>query len=174
MGEKGGRNLYGYVQNNPISRVDPLGLLDFNSMGHAAGFKVANACRRASDCKAAFDKARSMLGTVYNNDKVAHCIASCELAKGCGDSIAAGLGHTKEARDRAATLLDNEFTRWVLGGLFAQEFVEFWHARWQGSSFADSREDEDANTYGRQQKNQPSCRKACEQKYGTDPGLPPE
>ena len=38
MGEEGGVNLYGYVGNNPISRIDPLGLWGIQF----GGFNIGN------------------------------------------------------------------------------------------------------------------------------------
>ena len=39
LGERGGLNLYGYVQNRPVNAIDPLGLLDLGMIGDA--FKVS-------------------------------------------------------------------------------------------------------------------------------------
>ncbi|MEX1049767.1 MAG: RHS repeat-associated core domain-containing protein [Akkermansiaceae bacterium] len=83
--EKGGLNLYCFVDNNGINRIDILGQ------------------KSALDC---LGKIKDILDGNYqstdvgkNQDKQNHCVASCELSNECGEIVAALLGGIKEQPD---------------------------------------------------------------------------
>jgi len=113
IGERGGLNLYGFVGNNPASRVDPLGLSYYG--GGGADFKEKLACVCAcgiSKCKKAAQLASDALAeaqkrfpadSLHNGvgDAWRHCYWSCEMAKAIGQKCAKIIGDIHEdAGDR--------------------------------------------------------------------------
>jgi RHS repeat-associated protein len=113
IGERGGLNLYGFVGNNPASRVDPLGLSYYG--GGGADFKDKLACVCAcgiSKCKKAAQLASDALAeaqkrfpadSLHNGvgDAWRHCYWSCEMAKAIGQKCAKIIGDIDEdAGDR--------------------------------------------------------------------------
>ena len=105
IGFAGGVNLYTYVNNNPVRYADPLGLQA--KMGDFA----LNPFRCYGSMMTAGNLAGMMLaGGDFggpkdpNGDKRAHCLAFCQLRKGCGPFwggmvLTGGLGFGKEGFD---------------------------------------------------------------------------
>jgi RHS repeat-associated protein len=113
IGERGGLNLYGFVGNNPASRVDPLGLSYYG--GGGADFKEKLACVCAggiSKCNKAAQLASDALAeaqkrfpadSLHNGvgDAWRHCYWSGEMAKAIGQECAKIIGDIHEdAGDR--------------------------------------------------------------------------
>jgi RHS repeat-associated protein len=85
IGFKGGRNFYAYVNNDPARRVDPLGLL---------GDPYTTACTVTFGGYAWRQGKR--WGWPY-----AHCVASCLIARYCGQAASYTSGEAKEYWDWA-------------------------------------------------------------------------
>jgi len=163
-----GPNLYQFVDNNPISRTDSIGLQAYHPLGwpmprNNPWDRLVQACP-ISRCAKAINEARSMLGNV-SNDARAHCIASCKIAKGCGQGIASGLGTLKEARDLSAGGIE-----WTVFWVIPKSWEEWLHDNLQGGNTDDSADDFYANDYGLDlAKNGKNCMSECEKKFGTEP-----
>jgi len=85
-------NLYGFVDNNPLTKVDPDGRSPVIVGGAVVGIVVACAYPQY---KAAFSRYGD------SGDKFKHCWVSCRISKTCGGAIAQLAGLGKEVRDRA-------------------------------------------------------------------------
>ena len=104
-----------------------------------------------------------MLGNV-SNDKRAHCILSCHLAKSCGQRIASALGTMKEARDLAYGGFE-----WTASWVIPKSWEERLHERVQGGNTDDSADDFYANDYGLDlAKAGMDCVSECEKKFGEE------
>ena len=106
--EKGGINLYGFVGNSSISRIDPLGLA--YGGGGNADFNEKFACWW--DCGVEKSKKAAALagqalaetqdrfpGMTLHNDKAdawRHCFWSCEMARAIGQQCAKDIGDNHE------------------------------------------------------------------------------
>jgi len=152
IGEEGGINLYGYVSNNPVNAVDPLGLLAFgddinypgtDDNGLYLGEGVGSNGSAVSDFVDQYNKMRE--ANWKNSDKYFHCMANCNAAKRGNSGFNAA-----KALSEARELFDENIKR-------------------------DSKEacdaDRQANDHGREAgKNGEDCKSACE-KY-RPAGLP--
>ncbi len=91
--EKGGLNLYEFVLNDPIAKIDALG----NSPQGAA---LIGAIAVISSCALPYHVyALSHYG--HRSDKFRHCWVSCKMSRTCGGMITEIAGLGKEVRDRA-------------------------------------------------------------------------
>lgn len=91
-------NTYGFVDNNPVGKVDPDGRSPIIVGGAVIGAVAACAYPQY---KLAFSRYPD------SGDKFKHCWVSCRISKTCGAGISQLAGIGKEARDRAvATYCD--------------------------------------------------------------------
>lgn len=137
----GDTNLYAYVQNNPIKRIDPLGLESATVVLNLSPHPDPFSC--ASIISAAISRQANYQGWI-NSDKRVHCVVSCEISKQCGGvhiGFAAGV---------------------------AREFMQLF---WQGKTVSwrkgivDSKRDEDANIHGITCPSNEDCYQRCVAKY---------
>jgi uncharacterized protein RhaS with RHS repeats len=109
IGEAGGVNLYGYVENSPLNWVDPLGLTLAGvppshpaSHGEAAEAGAASmALLPAALAVGAMDLAGYALEGLrggYIPDRWQHCMTSCRMMKVAGSAAAEVVGDWQEAR----------------------------------------------------------------------------
>jgi RHS repeat-associated protein len=170
IGEGDGPNLYAYVRNRAINVVDIDGRTGWGFAG--PGWELHNNngqweywkphCQD-SPCINAIMEARSMLGNV-SNDKRAHCILSCHLAKSCGQRIASALGTMKEARDLAFGGFE-----WTASWVIPKSWEERLHENLHGGNTDDSADDFYANDYGLDlAKAGMDCVSECEKKFGEE------
>ncbi len=108
IGERGGLNLYGFVGNNPISRIDPLGLDYYGGGGADFREKLDCLCKCGkSNCEKGASLASRALsetqkrfpGSTLHNDKAdawRHCYWSCEMARDLGAKAAKCIGDVHE------------------------------------------------------------------------------
>jgi hypothetical protein len=114
IGERGGINLYGFVRNNGINKIDVLGLrFGLEPIDHGWGPGIAppvpgvnpppveppsfeHPCLLA--LAAAWDEFQNLKNN-GGNDKTAHCKAHCLLDKYCGSAASFIAGYGKEALD---------------------------------------------------------------------------
>ena len=96
IGERGGMNLYGFVNNTPVNRFDPFGLYGF---GHGIGGPLIDFCSAAKDktCNSAVGAnvlLQLRLNGIDGNDDAGggnafrHCLAACQSSKTCGEDSA--------------------------------------------------------------------------------------
>jgi RHS repeat-associated protein len=145
--ENGGINLYGYVLNNPVNAVDPLGLLAFGDDINYPGTECnglypgegvgSNGSSFGESLYKAWDLFQKVKAGEIN-DKYAHCVAHCEISRDLGPEVSDAIGKGKEFAD---------WCKKEVGG---------------GGAGWDS-EDEKANKDGRSaaKKTQKSCEVAC-------------
>lgn len=165
-----GLNLYGFIANNPISYQDRDGREIFSQcpicLAPCPPF-VRHQCKGPpppGSCAKAITAAIAMLGNIAN-DARAHCVASCEIAKGCGKLACKCLGNLKEARDLTAGGVE-----WVCSWVLPKQTEDRLHDQIQGGSVDDSAKDFEANDRGLGiAKDGGDCVKECEARYGTEP-----
>jgi RHS repeat-associated protein len=91
LGTVDGLNVYLYVQNNGMNRIDPLGLAGMGFPGLYSSVYCATMVR---------DKVVHAVGpTAPDRDKYVHCLISCYMTVTCGTATAAAAGIGKEAED---------------------------------------------------------------------------
>ncbi len=157
--EKGGLNLYGFVNNDPVNKWDLLGLqAEFIRSLHLENWRTP----KKGGCLATIREANSMLGQL-TNDKRAHCVYSCEISKSCGKMIACFLGDLKEARDLFCGCVENDLSK------YSQSLAGWIQNKYQGGTIDESAEDFEANRYGLQiAKDGKDCIAECEKRYGVE------
>jgi hypothetical protein len=159
IGERGGINLYRFTRNNPVKYIDKYG---HYSIG--AGYGCLYEQKGPSPCEKAQQEAKSMMGAIVN-DKRAHCISSCQIAKACGPRTASLLGDAKESRDLFMGGIE-----WTASWILPKSGEEWLHDHIGGGSIDDSAGDFEANFYGLDMaKSGKDCVKECEKRYGPEP-----
>lgn len=94
------------------------------------------------------------------NDKLNHCMSSCEISIDCNQLIADALGQLKEVRDLFAGALE-----WTVSWVIPKSWEDWLHENLQGGSFEDSVEDFTANFLGFSCMNFPKgCKCCCKEK----------
>jgi uncharacterized protein RhaS with RHS repeats len=146
IGENGGANLYSFVGNNPVERVDPLGLVSFLQSSWCNRLASRELDRTYKEMK---DK------NVRGTDQFFHCLGACRATRAaapycCGGKKAAqemvrGLLNSKEFRD----YLLNIFGQYGDKPLSHQEMME------------DIERDKAANEQGIKAPKEMSCEKSC-------------
>jgi RHS repeat-associated protein len=100
----GGINLYEYVSDRPDSLLDPMGTTGAlalplsaaaGGIGTTVGAVITAALLACAAPPAGYVK--SQQGTIWNNDKWAHCVVSCRIARVCSNWISWAVGYTGEA-----------------------------------------------------------------------------
>ena len=102
--ERGGKNLYAFVKNTPINRVDAYGLV---GLGHGIGGPMINFCKSVKDqtCNRAIAaNVLLQLGLHQingNDDKgggnaFRHCLVACQSSKTCGEESAMDFWNGRE------------------------------------------------------------------------------
>ena len=96
IGERGGLNLYAFVWNQPVRRIDPFGLdgggaggvAKINCLCECGPFKCRKAAQLADD--ALKEAAKRYPGSLHNGrgDAWRHCYWSCEMARALGQHCA--------------------------------------------------------------------------------------
>lgn len=161
-GEYYNYNAYIGMLNDDVSRIDYLGLSPYDDLSE----KIRSAFNSAKEARAAAERCINSLKKpserrqVGYNDKLNHCISSCEISRNCGETIADALGCIKEARDLWAGKIQQLV--WPLVPLDWEEFV---YDNLQGGTFQDSVDDFIANFTGFDCKNdQSGCECCCKRK----------
>jgi RHS repeat-associated protein len=90
IGERGGINLYGYVANDPVNKIDPKGLSAWNPFDWVNA--IQDGLEDINDWNT--NKKLDDPGGHYQ-----HCITSCKLARKYGETIAKTLASWKEDDD---------------------------------------------------------------------------
>ena len=84
-------NLYAYVWNRPTTLVDPEGLIGRTLPAVTTATPPGNLLAGAQCIQGVANAGglgvAVLLGWFPNRDKVAHCLAHCELVKGCGPGL---------------------------------------------------------------------------------------
>ena len=162
IGEYYNYNAYIGMLNDDVSRIDYLGLSPYDDLSE----KIRSAFNSAKEARAAAERCINSLKKpserrqVGYNDKLNHCISSCEISRNCGETIADALGCIKEARDLWAGKIQQLV--WPLVPLDWEEFV---YDNLQGGTFQDSVDDFIANFTGFDCKNdQSGCECCCKRK----------
>lgn len=104
LGEKGGHNLYTFVNNRPVNGLDAYGLFGF---GHGIGGPMIDFCKSVKDhaCNRAVGaNALLQLGMhqINGNDDrgggnaFRHCLAACQSSKTCGEESAMDFWNGRE------------------------------------------------------------------------------
>ena len=166
--ERGGENLYAFCENAPSFNVDYHGFLSIADI-KAAVNKIHGLNKRLSDAMSALRECIGMINSwrpggqkdSMSNDKYRHCVASCEIAKACGDKVSLVLGILKELRDILFGLPQN------VAALFGADEMEMnLDSLLNGDAYADSIEDLAADVLGIDLKNSKGgCECACKQYY---------
>jgi hypothetical protein len=147
-----------FLRNDPVDKIDFYGLIGLQDPLDVP------APRPLSPCELAIAGTAKMLGNI-NNDKRAHCIASCQIAKTCGQWVCKCLGNIKESRDLGAGAIQR-LCSWVL----KDEAQEWLREHLQGGNIDDSAGDFEANEWGMGlAKYGGDCVKDCEARYGPEP-----
>jgi RHS repeat-associated protein len=101
LGVAGGINLYGFVQNNPVNWVDPMGLTSpeeiATQIGAVGPFDANTANNLAND--ALQEAQKSGLPGLHNGsgDAFRHCYWSCRMTQDIGEDQAEDVGNIHEA-----------------------------------------------------------------------------
>jgi hypothetical protein len=155
-------NAYSVLHNGPLEYIDGNGLeagytyLPDGSMKPPIDNVPGAAC------------AGAVLDTIQNmregvgNDKRAHCVHSCEIAKTCGGPMSKCLGYAKEGVDIAAGGIES-----VLPASVSNWLRNHW---WNGGTVSESKGDLAADRLGIDiAKRENDCVMGCEAKYGPEP-----
>ncbi len=122
-----GPNLYQYVRSNPITRVDPSGLISWNEVKYCASgsFLRAACCTRAYKISQTIrDEHRKRYGDMQDNcvlNAIYHCVWQCKISHSicCGTHRAKRIGDSHEkydgnpANNKRMDLHNNEIGRQV-------------------------------------------------------------
>lgn len=112
IGEQGGGNLYGFVANDPASRIDPTGLKARPSLPMQLGW----ACGCWSMAHDEADKAQEWANAAIGGrgmmhgdegspaDMLTHCVGACEIAKKEGLCLIAGIDIRSRVQQRERDL----------------------------------------------------------------------
>jgi hypothetical protein len=140
---------YTYAEANPINLIDPYGLQAFSLyipsfpwIFEDGGDGISEGGEGISECIHALSKAWNLYQQVKAglNDKYGHCVAFCEINRGCGRFIAEVGGYVKEGLD-----------------FFERIFLK------KGEGW--SQEDIEANKYGINAPPGISCENHCSDRY---------
>ena len=151
------------VINETEGFSDVLGLAPWNDLLEsklALLMKMKSAIDAAGNCMKSVGNALNRRNSGWN-DKLNHCMSSCEIADDCGQQIATALGFIKEVRD-----LFSRHVEWGVSWLMP-ELEEYMREHLQGGGFQDSVEDFMANAEGFDCRNSGvGCECCCRMKYG--------
>ena len=166
--ERGGENLYAFCGNAPSQNFD---LQGYSSIADIR--TTVDRIRRLSDrFSEAMSSLQECIGKINSwrpggsndsmaDDKYRHCVASCEIAKSCGDKLSLALGALKELRDVMFGLPQNIAA--ALGATGAEMNLD---SLFNGDTYADSLKDLTADVMGVDLKNaKGGCECACKQYY---------
>ncbi len=163
-------NLYAFVVNNPVGFTDADGRELYSycpvCLQPISPFEKHKCpgSPKQNPCDKAIADAMQNMGNV-SNDKRAHCIHSCEIAKACGKRVCKCLGTLKEARD-----LSMGGVEWVCSWVLPKSAEDWLHDHIQGGSVDDSAGDFSANDWGLGvAASGGDCVKDCEARYGPEP-----
>ena len=153
LDEQGGINVYLFLQNSPITGVDPFGMYRFPDVYDVIRILtelkhrwdvLQEAAAKVARCAETISDVTHMFGT-FDNDKYAHCLASCRISKDCSVSYAVYLGAAKEFRDMLAGYLQRDMDS---SRLIPQKWKDWMHEHLQGGTPMDSAKDTVANISG--------------------------
>ncbi len=83
------KNIFAFVDNNPVSKTDTLGLFDYNNDPLTCAGAIHDTVKHFEDVRS---------GKI--SDDFGHCIAHCKLLKRCGPGAFVAGGPAKEVLDR--------------------------------------------------------------------------
>ncbi len=92
INELGGLNLYGFVRNNPIMHVDPLGLACGSGITEKIipdkpfGFNFTSACQNHDNCYGTCGKSKAECDQQFLDDMLAICEAKYFSQHGCNNT----------------------------------------------------------------------------------------
>jgi uncharacterized protein RhaS with RHS repeats len=110
--ERGGADLYTFVDNAPLTRIDPYGRDGMDALNDAAAAYLAALCKCRSMISGAMHGAEDYAIAKYGNtsrphategstiDMLTHCIGACEVAKGQAACDGSGVDPRKYLQDR--------------------------------------------------------------------------